>query len=1020
MRLRIPHPVQTWFTSISGTSKRNPLLHRSDQTTADVSAPVQSNPAVLEAIQDLCYEIFAIPVATTEAVHIAQAVCGHIYEFSQSSQPPLQQLAMEMLPTLVHVYLVMLANSGREEFALGVSKTRRPPDADSKPLHRSRAQETPLDESLTSSKVRKSFRSRVSNLASKQSSNLLRGHQIMRQRTRKMFAGLSPQPVFRHKQQQQQQKQPAGQVQQSPAVTTTTAEAAAEVVPASTVSLLGGLPAFAANLAALSAILEACLLSLYNAYALRQPAVPQSRSADGIPAALFGGSIFSAAIPTPAAVTAINMLSPRVRTDLTSGSILLPTPTERLVVQSSSIGSSSSSPLPPRLPSLADCQPSIVSSISSRGEQGEQGIHLTRPRLPREKQITASNRMRILCLLCRNYVDHVFTSSTLSREAFCQLALLLGPRGMQHSLPPRLLTANFRKHRRKKGWNKICRKRFENIRTVDVSGLASTDAVAVATSVQLAASIPSAALQSPRRPKRLSSEEGGPLEGPETSTSISASSSSSSPSSAFSSNVSEDETGSNMSIYSNSSSNSVAADEKDGPLPDGTNANNNAGVHQTDSDGAADDGDEYLSSTADHDPSTVDEGHQLQAPTSPSFSSSPAVVSSAASSATSKDTPLALDSPRVPTGSKNGPASRDSLCRVTATTGAAMPPHGAVKRMEVSATAANSPLTSTGAEGKRQPKQRHRKARRRQRHASDPTRSASSVPPVSRIARLSSDFVLELLPGLDYLLDTELAPRSVEAIRALESRATFELWPDILLYINGITNGQPFRTAVVASQQLSTNTNQSHSSARDNTSEHSGSHRAITATSRAGGARHRHQHHLPPVISESCKTALPGDDRTLSSPVVPALGTVSKPSPHIITNAGFQALRTAEDIPLVESPFSTETERSLADTTSARPPIDTIFSTYSKDMLVSPSVSGRDFRLSGFSSPQGYPRRRANSLDQIFKGLRKHKGRPVTFANPPCEIPNQPESPPHNFTPRLDCHPRPSSCIRIDSRRRSL
>ncbi|BHF63822.1 hypothetical protein SprV_0200681700 [Sparganum proliferum] len=629
--------------------------------------------------------------------------------------------------------------------------------------------------------------------------------------------------------------------------------------------------------------------------------------------------------------------------------------------------------------------------------------------------------MRILCLLCRNYVDHVFTSSTLSREAFCQLALLLGPRGMQHSLPPRLLTANFRKHRRKKGWNKICRKRFENIRTVDVSSLASTDTVAVATSVQPATPIHSVEPQSPSGPKRLSSGEGGPLEGPETSTSISASSSSSSPSSAFSSNVSEDETGSNMSIYSNSSSsNSVAPDEKDGPLPDGTNANNNAGVHKTDSDGAADEGDEYLSSTADHDPSAVGEVHQLQAPTSPSFSSSPGVVSSAASSATSKDTPLALGSPGVPTGPKNGLASKDSVCRVTATTGTSMPPHSAVKRVEVSATAANSPLTSTVAEGRRQPKQRHRKARRRQRHASDPTRSASCAPPVSRIARLSSDFVLELLPGLDYLLDTELASRSVEAIRALESRATFELWPDILLYINGITNGQPFRTAVVASQQLSTNTNQSHSFARDNASEHSGSHRSITGASRAGVARHRHQHHSPPVTSEPCKTALPGDDRTLSGPVVPALGTVPKPSPHIITNAEFQALRTAEDIPLVDSPFSTGTERSLADATPARSPIDTVLSAYSKDMLVSPSVSGRDFRHSGFSSPQGHPRRRANSLDQIFKGLRKHKGRPVTFANPPCEIPNQPESPPHNFTPRLDCHPRPSSCIRIDSRRRSL
>ncbi|VDN37068.1 unnamed protein product, partial [Dibothriocephalus latus] len=89
--------------------------------------------------------------------------------------------------------------------------------------------------------------------------------------------------------------------------------------------------------------------------------------------------------------------------------------------------------------------------------------------------------MRILCLLCRNYVEHVFTSSTLSREALCQLALLLGPRGMQHSLPPRLLTAKFSKHRRKKGWNKICRKRFENIKTVDVSSLASTDTLAVGT-----------------------------------------------------------------------------------------------------------------------------------------------------------------------------------------------------------------------------------------------------------------------------------------------------------------------------------------------------------------------------------------------------------------------------------------------------------------------------------------------------------------------------------------------------------
>ncbi|VDL91406.1 unnamed protein product [Schistocephalus solidus] len=584
-------------------------------------------------------------------------------------------------PEMERAQVAGTPNSGREEFTRGVSKTRRPPDAETRPPHKARAPETPLEESLVGLKVRKSFRNRVSNLAAKQSSNFLRSRQVMRQRTRKMFAGFSPQPVFRHKQhQQQQQQQPAGQVQQSPVVSTTTPEGA-ELVPARTASLLDGLPAFTANITALSAILEACLLSLYNAYALRQSVMSPSRSTDGIPAALFGGSIFSAAIPTPAAVTAPNMLSPRVRTDLTSGSILLHTPTERHVAQSSSVGSSASSPLPPPLPSLTNCQTSVASTISTRGEQSEQEIPLSRvslpilvptemppicqflpafrlqgwllrsrvsvsqsvlapmtSRLPREKQITASNRMRILCLLCRNYVDHVFTSSTLSQEALCQLALLLGPRGMQHSLPPRLLTAKFSKHRRKRGWNKICRKRFENIRTVDVSSLASTDTLAMATSAQPATAAHSAELRTTNGHKRLSSEDSAPLEGPEASTSISASCSSSSPSSAFSTNASDDdETGSNISIYSNSSITSGGLDEKDGSPPDGIHSNNNAGPQKTDSDGAPDEDDEYLSSTADPDPSALDEERRSRKTASPSFVSSAAVVSSAASTATSKD-----------------------------------------------------------------------------------------------------------------------------------------------------------------------------------------------------------------------------------------------------------------------------------------------------------------------------------------------------------------------------------------------
>lgn len=83
---------------------------------------------------------------------------------------------------------------------------------------------------------------------------------------------------------------------------------------------------------------------------------------------------------------------------------------------------------------------------------------------------------------------------------------------------------------------------------------------------------------------------------------------------------------------------------------------------------------------------------------------------------------------------------------------------------------------------------RHQRRRSRNRRPSfglkpkRKTKSSSLTPTSSHLARipqLASGFVLDLLPGLHFLLDTGLAPLAVRALIAISSRANLELWADV-------------------------------------------------------------------------------------------------------------------------------------------------------------------------------------------------------------------------------------------------
>ena len=105
MRLKIPAPVQTWFNSLTTSTKKHAPVEKSEELSED--DPTTASPIIVESIQNIFYEIFALPICTIEAVNVAQTICGHIYDLAQSSSPALHLLVLDLLPTLIHVYLVL-------------------------------------------------------------------------------------------------------------------------------------------------------------------------------------------------------------------------------------------------------------------------------------------------------------------------------------------------------------------------------------------------------------------------------------------------------------------------------------------------------------------------------------------------------------------------------------------------------------------------------------------------------------------------------------------------------------------------------------------------------------------------------------------------------------------------------------------------------------------------------------------------------------------------------------------------
>lgn len=78
-----------------------------------------------------------------------------------------------------------------------------------------------------------------------------------------------------------------------------------------------------------------------------------------------------------------------------------------------------------------------------------------------EFELTACNRWRVLCLLCRLSTERIDDLSDRGREALCHLALLLGPRGLrEHRFPPPVATATtdiFPPRHRRSRWGRFAR-----------------------------------------------------------------------------------------------------------------------------------------------------------------------------------------------------------------------------------------------------------------------------------------------------------------------------------------------------------------------------------------------------------------------------------------------------------------------------------------------------------------------------------------------------------------------------------
>nr|CDS23432.1 Hyccin [Echinococcus granulosus] len=413
MRLKIPKPVQLWFNTISTTAKRHRHMEKvEEEVNDDTSVP---SPLIVGTIQNLCYEIFAIPVCTSDAVNMAQTICGHIYDLAQSSSPALQLIVLDLIPTLVHVYLVLSTtfSSSFGSFSINqrvsVSHCHAKYSFPTGVTTRTSAAAATTSPEVALPRGRKSLRHRLkkSSVVSVDALRRPSFNRTVRQRTRRILAGFTSDPA--NTSNVGATAAPAdSSTHSSSSVTATTARSCN-----TTTSTPTSLPtsqkasAIGTHMASLAAVLEALLVGLYNTY-VRQLVVPRR-----------GANLFSALPP------------------FASGSVFC-------------------GPLD-MTKTKEDQETEIVESFLHLFPNRDSTAHVVE-----ECQLTACNRWRVLCLLCRISIERINDLSDRGREALCHLALLLGPRGLrEHRFPPPVATVTADvsppRRRRRSRWQRFAR-----------------------------------------------------------------------------------------------------------------------------------------------------------------------------------------------------------------------------------------------------------------------------------------------------------------------------------------------------------------------------------------------------------------------------------------------------------------------------------------------------------------------------------------------------------------------------------
>lgn len=387
MRLKIPAPVQTWFNTLGTSTKRRTLTEEELHTPPTTVA----TPLVIESLQNLCYEIFAIPVCTADSVSIAQTICRHIYGLAQSNDPSLHLLVLDLLPTLVHVYLVL---STTLSCGIGNFKTDHRASRKSHARHKhsisvncsattSLTTEIPISIVPPSGiRTQTSFRSRLkkSSIAS------------VRHRTHRFLKGFNPDASgnVSNMTESPPQKQ---QQQFSPSLDSSlTAKSSLHFPPS--LEYMRYVETIGMHMTNLAAVLEALLLGLYNTFARNQMAP----------------SVYSALPPFSSRSVFCGPLNVRGKREEQDGELV-----EALLQLFSN-------PDPSSLLINGKKDAKNGSLVAVAGE---------------EMELTPCNRWRILRLLCRLCSERIGDLTERGRAALCHLALLLGPYGLrEHRLPP--------------------------------------------------------------------------------------------------------------------------------------------------------------------------------------------------------------------------------------------------------------------------------------------------------------------------------------------------------------------------------------------------------------------------------------------------------------------------------------------------------------------------------------------------------------------------------------------------------